>query len=1417
MKFDFSQYKDPTGHLTVPSDEDLGFFGHAGDIAMAPIRGVAGAGEAIYDLADWALMDWLPDAEDNFGLGHSKTLAGGLVQGISQFMVGFVPGLGAASWAGRGLGIASKVGKMSSAAKAAGQAKKATAIQWGASFGRSVTAGAVADFAVFDAQEARLSNLLQQFPALQNPVSEFLAADEDDTEVEGRLKNLMEGGILGGMMEPFVMGLKALRAARKARQGGMTPDEAAEVAMEKSGLRSQTQDISRSLGVSDTEATGLNALSRTLLGKGADEIDWVRGVDNEGNAVKGSVEFREDGRAIISGFESADVSTGIHEIAHVARRRLLSREVPEEGRLGITDRNIEVTERWAGVTDGKWTVEAEEKFARGFEKYLLDGKAPNKGVKALFDKLASWMNSIYKQVDGSPVDVRISPEMKEVFDNLMKRGDLPDLPAPKVGTGPRVLHQTGDPSTGAPRPPKHEHINLDRVSSADATRTVVAAMKEGDYSRLVTRETLSDADLAADVNPHTADIAHMLGEADPGDLTQILREHGDAGRQFIYRQAAIRDHADRLANQAAEAVEANIRTGNESDLVHAEQLIRMSEEFLIAAREGGTAAGQLLQAQRRTAGIETMPTPKAPEAPPISGRGTDEGTGTGTGRGTGEETGTGTGRGTGEGTLETLDRILSEEMYRPDTPEAAQVRGDYFEAIGGGDRDRGVKIVRERVARWKAVKDAQGSLAAMKAAPDFATKPQMLVEYWLNSILSGPLTQLVNATSNTANTLFLPFERALGQAATLHFGEAAKELSFYAHLGSQLKDAMTAATAAFKNWGDPLDPLTAIDTTKGGGYNRALSARNLGKSPDDVGGAAIDWIGKALNLPSRLLLSSDSFFKHLNYRATVRAGLFREGAEAGLTGRALAGYVEEGLQTMIKDGQHYTYKNVRMAAERGARAKFGHMENGEEKTKAIQSHILKYMNDNWDQYVDEGGTNSRSLLANKALHYGREVTYTQSLTDPNRATLVKAAGKWNDLVNHAPIFRLVTPFVRTPTNLISFFLNRSVGAYADLAKIGVRKVRHMKAANKEVAEAMSKKGPELHDVLGRISTGAMFFYGASMAFSSGALTGGGPRDPNRRRLLESQGWQPYSIRVGDEWYSYRRLDPFASFFGTVADIAEAMAEAPPEDRGTLEALMGSVIISAAKNITNKSYLTGMARTTNMLSDPERFGGSYWKQTVASLAPFSSFFGQTTGSSEHQMEIRGALDAVRAKYGLTGDSVIDFDAQVEARRNIFGKKIERPTMGATVQFGIPPFMWGHYTQIKDDFVLDELNQLGHGFSPPSKVVNEINTAQHVNSAGQSFYDRWQEQHGSVRIGGKTLKQAMKALMKSRSYQRLSYDHFEGNKSPRIGEVQKLIRKYRARAFQMTLREFPEVNALYKRNSQIKAYRKAGRDIQSLLDY
>jgi len=146
----------------------------------------------------------------------------------------------------------------------------------------------------------------------------------------------------------------------------------------------------------------------------------------QGNEVQGQVELAQDGRAIITGFESANFSTGVHEIAHVARRRLVNREVPASEREGITSQDILEAETWCGVEDGNWTEEAEERFARGFEKYLIDGKAPNAQLHAMFRVIAQWMRRLYEHVltrtAGTPYEVKLTPEMTRVYDALVTRG-----------------------------------------------------------------------------------------------------------------------------------------------------------------------------------------------------------------------------------------------------------------------------------------------------------------------------------------------------------------------------------------------------------------------------------------------------------------------------------------------------------------------------------------------------------------------------------------------------------------------------------------------------------------------------------------------------------------------------------------------------------------------------------------------------------------------------------------------------------------------------------------------------------------------------------------------------------------------------------------------------------------------------------
>lgn len=123
-----------------------------------------------------------------------ETLAGNMTEGVSRFLTGFA---GPAKFLkGAGLG---------------GTAVKSTL--------RGLTAGAVADLTVFDPNEGRLSDMLVEFdsPVLNNAVTQYLATDENDTEMAGRLKNVLEGMALGGIGESIFLGIRGFKKMKQTK------------------------------------------------------------------------------------------------------------------------------------------------------------------------------------------------------------------------------------------------------------------------------------------------------------------------------------------------------------------------------------------------------------------------------------------------------------------------------------------------------------------------------------------------------------------------------------------------------------------------------------------------------------------------------------------------------------------------------------------------------------------------------------------------------------------------------------------------------------------------------------------------------------------------------------------------------------------------------------------------------------------------------------------------------------------------------------------------------------------------------------------------------------------------------------------------------------------------------------------------
>lgn len=139
---------------------------------------------------------------------------------------------------------------------------------------------------------------------------------------------------------------------------------------------------------------------------------------------RGGISFDQDsGKAIIRIFKNADVSTALHEFTgHFAIEHLLRAEnmgtISEAGA-----RDLAVLRSWVGAKK-ELTTEQREQIARGFEAYLMEGKAPTPEVLTIFEKIKRWLLDIYREM--AALGVELSDDVRSVFDRWILLEDEAD-------------------------------------------------------------------------------------------------------------------------------------------------------------------------------------------------------------------------------------------------------------------------------------------------------------------------------------------------------------------------------------------------------------------------------------------------------------------------------------------------------------------------------------------------------------------------------------------------------------------------------------------------------------------------------------------------------------------------------------------------------------------------------------------------------------------------------------------------------------------------------------------------------------------------------------------------------------------------------------------------------------------------------
>lgn len=471
-----------------------------------------------------------------------------------------------------------------------------------------------------------------------------------------------------------------------------------------------------------------------------------------------------------------------------------------------------------------------------------------------------------------------------------------------------------------------------------------------------------------------------------------------------------------------------------------------------------------------------------------------------------------------------------------------------------------------------------------------ATTFDKVYEVWINNLLSGPQTHVVNMTSNALINLWTQPEQLIAAGLGKVLPRAVKGDKVFVEdvlarqygLVEGAKDGLRAFAHVVRT-GDTTDPLTKLESVQ----HEAI------KGP----------LGKVVRIPGRMLTAEDAFFKTIGYQMELRQLAMREAINRGLKGEKKA----EFIAGVLRDPE----------------------------TVAPDLHLA-------------------------AVDAGRYLTFTKPLGPAGQAI--------NRFRNTVPGMRIVIPFLRTPVNIVKFAAERS--------PLGL--------VMKETRDNLMAGGAKRDVQLARMGLGTAVGVAIASLAADGLITGGAPQDENERRVWYQAGNQPYSIKVGDKWYAYGRLEPLGMILGISADLGILLKSAPemvndPEVQDATQKIAASILISASRNVTSKTWLRGVSDVIAAVNEPERYGERYLTGLLGTAIPTG--VAQVARTQDPVLrDAQTAMEALKAR--IPGQS-----QKVRPRRDLFGQPIVR-------EGGVGPDLFSpvYVRRAQDDPIATELLRL-----------------------------------------------------------------------------------------------------------------------------
>jgi len=382
--------------------------------------------------------------------------------------------------------------------------------------------------------------------------------------------------------------------------------------------------------------------------------------------------------------------------------------------------------------------------------------------------------------------------------------------------------------------------------------------------------------------------------------------------------------------------------------------------------------------------------------------------------------------------------------------------------------------------------------------------------------------------------------------------------------------------------------------------------------------------------------------------------------------------------------------------------------------------------------------------------------------------------------NH-PALKIVVPFFKTPANIGLQVIERT--PFAPLSS--------------QWREEIAKGGVYRDMALAKVTLGSAVLATFAALAGEGKITGRGPSRKADRDALMRDGWQPYSLKIGDKYYSYNGMEPVSALLAVAADYAEYAQH--ETDASKIEEVFLGGTYGLYEYLKEQPYLQGVAEVAKLLGTTQQgavdgqkvvdglvkqFGGFVIGGSPAGV--YSSFLAgierlsdptnkDTRASPELPMGVRGFVEAFN-KYK---SRIPYFNADLPDTLNLWGDATKSGT-GAAYEMVLPTRVTPQQFSEVDDLLV----RMGSPIGMPERKVDgvEVNAFQ---------YNRL------LTIYGKELpsKQEILNIMQTPGFDLLSLDDQQKT-------VQRVHSKYMDAAKQQLKREDPALQAKIEEIAELR---------------